>query len=79
MMGLSTLSTVPLEEIASVDPATPKWFQLYVNKDRELTRHLVNRAEAAGFKALLLTVDTPILGTRIADVRNRFSLPSHLK
>lgn len=79
LMGLSTLSTTPLEDVASVDPKSPKWFQLYVYKDRDSTRHLVERAEKAGFTALILTVDTPLLGSRLADVRNKFALPPHIK
>ena len=55
------------------------WFQLYFYKDREATRALIERAQAAGAEALVLTVDAPYLGCREADVRNRFQLPSHLK
>src|SRR5919108_2910348 len=51
------------------------WFQLYVMKDRDLTAELVKRAHAAGYGALVLTVDAPILGRRFRDDRNRFSLP----
>ena len=75
--GLSTLSTVSLEEVAA-EAAGPKWFQLYVFRDRDLTASLVRRAEAAGYEALVVTVDAPVLGTREADVRNRFSLPDGL-
>ncbi|AUX47649.1 2-hydroxy-acid oxidase [Sorangium cellulosum] len=74
---LSTLSTTSLEAVAAASPG-PKWFQLYVHKDRGLTRALVERAESAGYRALMLTVDTPILGRRIADVRNGFALPEGL-
>lgn len=74
---LSTLSTTSIEDVARVSHG-PRWFQLYVHKDRELTESLVARAEAAGFSALVLTVDTPILGRRIRDVRNGFGLPSGL-
>ena len=56
----------------------PVWFQLYVFKDREVTASLVKRAEAAGCKAIVLTVDAPVLGKRERDVRNRFTLPEHL-
>ena len=55
-----------------------RWFQLYVYRDKELTRSLIKRAEISGYKALVITVDTPVLGRRIADVRNGFTLPSHL-
>ncbi len=71
---LSTLSSVSLEDVARTSDA-PKWFQLYVLRDRELTASLVRRAEAAGYEAIMVTVDAPVLGTREADVRNRFSLP----
>jgi len=77
LMVASTLSTCTLEEIAAAG-AGPLWFQLYVYKDREVTKALVARAERAGFRALVLTVDTPLLGRRERDVRNRFALPEHL-
>jgi 4-hydroxymandelate oxidase len=71
---LSTLSTTTLEDVAKVSDG-PRWFQLYVHKDRDLTCSLVARAEAAGYRAIMLTVDTPVLGRRIRDVRNGFGLP----
>lgn len=74
---LSTLSTTSIEDVAAASSG-PKWFQLYVHKDRGLTRSLVERAEAAGYRALMLTVDTPLLGRRLADVRNGFALPEGL-
>ena len=77
LMVASTLSTCTLEEIAGAATG-PLWFQLYVYKDREVTKDLVARAEHAGFRALVLTVDTPLLGRRERDVRNRFALPEHL-
>lgn len=76
-MICSTISTFPLEEIAQASTG-PLWFQLYVYRDREVTRDLVRRAEAAGFQALVLTVDTPRLGRRERDIRNKFSLPPGL-
>lgn len=76
-MICSTIATYPLEEIAAAATG-PLWFQLYVYRDREVTRDLVRRCEAAGFKALVLTVDTPRLGRRERDVRNRFALPPGL-
>jgi 4-hydroxymandelate oxidase len=57
---------------------SPRWFQLYVYKDRGITRELVQRAEAAGAEAIVLTVDAPGLGTRERDVRNKFRLPDGL-
>ncbi len=74
-MILSTLSTTPVEEVRAATGA-PLWFQLYVFKDREMTRALVERAERAGCSALVLTVDTPVLGRRERDVRNHFHLPA---
>lgn len=76
---LSTLSTSSIEEVAQAAPDTTKFFQLYIYKDRELTKNLVRRAEKAGFKALVLTVDAPIFGPRRSDIRNKFQLPSHLR
>jgi 4-hydroxymandelate oxidase len=73
-MCCSTISSISLEEVAAAS-AGPLWFQLYVYRDREVTRDLVSRAEAAGFRALVLTVDTPHLGRRERDARNRFALP----
>jgi len=70
----STISTKPLEEIAAAADA-PRWFQLYVYKDRAVTEGLVNRAVKAGYKALCLTADTPVLGRRERDERNAFTLP----
>jgi 4-hydroxymandelate oxidase len=78
-MVLSTLSTKSIEEVAAVchntNPHTPQWFQLYIHKDRGLTRALVERAYAAGYKALCITVDAPVLGRRERDKRNEFALP----
>jgi 4-hydroxymandelate oxidase len=78
-MVLSTLSTKSIEEVAAVchdtNLHTPQWFQLYIHKDRGLTRALVERAYAAGYKALCITVDAPVLGRRERDKRNEFALP----
>ncbi len=73
LMVVSTLATTLLEDVAAAAPG-PKWFQLYVHKDRELTKDLVARAEAAGYEAIVLTADTPVLGRRLADERNGFNL-----
>ncbi len=72
---VSTLATTRLEDVAAASSG-PKWFQLYVHKDRGLTRSLVERAQAAGYLALVLTVDAPLLGRRLADERNLFALPA---
>ncbi len=76
IMVLSSLSNTAVEEVCAQGAAV--WFQLYVYKDREATRALVQRAEAAGAKALVVTVDAPRLGFRERDVRNRFHLPEGL-
>jgi isopentenyl diphosphate isomerase/L-lactate dehydrogenase-like FMN-dependent dehydrogenase len=73
IMVLSSISTVSLEDVAAT--GVRRWFQLYVLKDRDITAELVKRAHAAGYGAVVLTVDTPILGRRLRDERNRFSLP----
>jgi 4-hydroxymandelate oxidase len=78
LMCCSTIASYPLEDIAAVATG-PLWFQLYVYRDREVTRDLVHRAEAAGYRALVLTVDTPRLGRRERDIRNRFALPDHVR
>jgi len=77
-MTLSTMSSNTLEDVADV-ATTPLWFQLYVYKNRDVTRRLVERAEAAGYTALVLTVDTPILGRREADIRNQWHLPPEVQ
>lgn len=77
-MTLSSWSTTSIEDVAKAAPNAPRWFQLYVYKDRQVTTKLVRRAERAGYLAIVLTVDTPRLGRREADIHNKFSLPSHL-
>jgi 4-hydroxymandelate oxidase len=74
LLTASTLSTCTLEEIASA-ASGPLWFQLYVYRDRSLTERLIARAQSAGYRALVLTVDTPRLGRRERDLRSRFRLP----
>lgn len=74
---LSTLSNTAVEAVCAAATA-PVWFQLYVYRDRGATEALVRRVEAAGCRALVLTVDAPLLGRRERDVRNGFALPAHL-
>lgn len=74
----STIATTSLEEIAAT-AVGPIWFQLYVFKDRELTRTLIQRAEAAGYTALQITGDVPVMGLRESDMRNRFHVPSEFR
>ena len=71
---LSTLGTRSIEEVAAVSNG-PLWYQLYVWKDRGLSRELVQRAKAAGYKAIMVTVDTAVFGRRDRDVRRGFTLP----
>jgi 4-hydroxymandelate oxidase len=74
---LSSLSNTAMESVFA-QAASPRWFQLYIYKDRTITRELVQRAEAAGAEAIVLTVDAPGLGTRERDARNSFRLPDGL-
>jgi 4-hydroxymandelate oxidase len=78
IMMVSTLSNTGVEDIAAAATG-PLWFLLYIYKDRVATRDLIARAEAAGCRAIVLTVDAPIMGPRERDVRNRFTLPDGLK
>jgi len=75
----STVSNCSLEAIAEASGAGRRWFQLYVYRDRGITKSLVERAAAAGFSALCLTVDTPLAGNRERDRRNSLRMPSHLQ
>jgi 4-hydroxymandelate oxidase len=75
---LSSLSNTAMESVFA-EAASPRWFQLYIYKDRSITAELVQRAEAAGAEAIVLTVDAPGLGTRERDARNSFRLPDGLK
>ena len=74
---LSTMGTTSLETIAAT-PLEARWFQLYVWRDRGLTRELVQRAQDAGYRALFVTVDTPVPGMRERDARNGFTIPPAL-
>ena len=76
---LSTIATSSIEEIATACPTSLCFFQLYIYRDRDVTRQLISRAEQAGFASLVVTVDAPFFGKRRADNRNKFKLPPHLK
>ena len=78
-MTLSSWATTSIEEVAQANGGGLRWFQLYVYRDKTITMDLIRRAEHVGYKALVITVDTPILGRRLADSRNKFKLPDHLK
>jgi 4-hydroxymandelate oxidase len=72
---LSTVSSSSIEDVAvAVPPAAPRWFQLYVNEDVSFTRRLVERAETAGYQAIVLTVDLPVLGYREREKRRGWEL-----
>jgi 4-hydroxymandelate oxidase len=74
LLVVSSSSTTPVEKMARV-ASRPLWFQLYMQTDRGFTRELVARAEAAGCRALCLTVDAPVAGARNREQRNAFVLP----
>ncbi len=76
--ALSTMGTTSLEALAAAAPGARRWFQLYLWRDREASAALVERARAAGYEALVLTVDTPVAGPRLRDVRNGFTIPPAL-
>ncbi|MEM8607444.1 MAG: alpha-hydroxy acid oxidase [Myxococcota bacterium] len=76
-MILSTLSTTRVEDVVAA-AERDIWFQLYVYKDRGATEALVERVHAAGCKALVLTVDAPLLGRREQDIRTGFALPESM-
>ncbi|MBM3786261.1 MAG: alpha-hydroxy-acid oxidizing protein, partial [Acidobacteria bacterium] len=71
----SSFATVAIDEMTKAAPANV-WFQLYMQKDRGFTRALIQRAEASGCGALVLTVDQPVRGYRDRDIRNAFTLPA---
>ncbi len=71
---LSTLGTRSIEEVAAASDG-PKWFQVYVWKDKGLVKEMLARAAAAGYEAIVITVDTAVLGKRDRDVRRGFTLP----
>lgn len=74
MYSLSTVATTSLEDIAACTSG-PKMFQIYILKDRELTREFVERCKKAGYKSLCLTVDTPLAGNRERDLVNGMTMP----
>jgi 4-hydroxymandelate oxidase len=73
---LSTMSTCSIEDVATAAPDSTRWFQLYVQRDRDLTRSLVERAASTGYRAIVLTVDLPVLGYRERDLRSGFEMPA---
>jgi len=75
---LSTMGTRSIEDVAKIAPDGRNWFQLYMWKDRDRSMALVDRAKAAGFDTLVLTVDVPVAGARLRDVRNGMTIPPSL-
>ncbi|WP_340539784.1 alpha-hydroxy acid oxidase [Nocardioides sp. GXZ039] len=79
--SLSTMGTTSIEDVAAAAPASSgarNWFQLYMWKDRDRSMALVDRAAAAGYDTLLVTVDVPVAGARLRDVRNGMTIPPTL-
>lgn len=75
---LSTMATTSIEDVSRAAPTGRNWFQLYVWKDRDRSMALVERARAAGFETLVVTVDVPVAGARLRDVRNGMTIPPSL-
>jgi L-lactate dehydrogenase (cytochrome) len=76
--SLSTLGTASIEDVKAANAHGRNWFQLYMWKDRERSMALVERAAAAEFDTLLVTVDVPVAGARLRDTRNGMSIPPAL-
>src|SRR6478735_11674441 len=76
--SLSTLGTTSIEDVKAANPQGRNWFQLYMWKDRDRSMALVERAAAAGYDTLLVTVDVPVAGNRLRDVRNGMTIPPTL-
>jgi L-lactate dehydrogenase (cytochrome) len=75
---LSTMGTTSIEDVAAANPGGRNWFQLYMWKDRDRSMALVDRAKRAGFDTLMVTVDVPVAGARLRDVRNGMTIPPTL-
>jgi (S)-2-hydroxy-acid oxidase len=76
---MSTTATSSVEEVAQVAPNGINWFQLYIPHDRSLAEDMIRRAQEAGFKAIVLTIDTPDTGKKRINVREPIDFPKHLK
>ena len=76
--ALSTVGTSTVEDVHEAAPGGNNWFQLYLTNDEALNNELVDRAAAAGFTTLILTVDTSVAGMRLKDVRNGLTIPPTL-
>ncbi|MGH8912515.1 MAG: alpha-hydroxy acid oxidase [Acidimicrobiia bacterium] len=76
--ALSTLGTTSVDDLAAAAPDVNRWFQLYVWRDRGMAKDLIERARKGRYTALILTVDTPVAGARLRDVRNGLTIPPNL-
>ena len=76
---LSTTASLSIEDVAKAAPDCYRWFQLYVYKDHNKTKNLVQRADKAGYSAIVLTVDLPVLGNRTSLKRIGFKVPEQFK
>jgi 4-hydroxymandelate oxidase len=74
LFTLSTISSVPMEDVAAAAPGAPRWFQLYAPADRDWCQALVERAAASGYSAVVVTVDLPLPGNRERDRRSGFEI-----
>ncbi|KAL8701802.1 MAG: hypothetical protein Q9201_004716 [Fulgogasparrea decipioides] len=79
VMGLSSFATTTLEDVAAASRDNPRVLQLYLFEEREHSSKLIQRAKKAGYRAVFLTVDTPMLGRRNTEIRNQFKLPKPYK
>lgn len=78
IMSVSNYASSTLADIAKAGKGAPQWFQLYLSKDDGFNRKIIQQAEKLGYDAIILTVDAPIGGYRIRDVRNDFKFPLEL-
>jgi 4-hydroxymandelate oxidase len=79
LLTLSSISSVSLEEVADSAPGAPRWFQLYHFNDRDKSLTMIERAHRAGYGAIVLTVDAPLIGRRERDLRNPFAMPEGIE
>ncbi|KFM67792.1 Hydroxyacid oxidase 1, partial [Stegodyphus mimosarum] len=78
-MIMSMLSTTAMEDLRENTPHGIHWLQVYIAKDRELTRTLIQRADIAGFKAIVVTIDSPVNGMWGVNMIHNLTLPTHLR
>jgi isopentenyl diphosphate isomerase/L-lactate dehydrogenase-like FMN-dependent dehydrogenase len=78
IMCLSTMATATIAEVAAAAPDAPRWFQLYVFRDRGINRALIEQAAEHGYGAIVVTLDAPVLGRRERDLRTGFHVPAEI-